>query len=200
MTRRLGIFGGTFNPPHVGHVIAALNVKNALVLDMVTLMVAGEPWQKASGGNVESPGDRLAMTHAAVDGIAGLDVGDDEVLRGGPTYTVDTLEKISQQQPDTELFTIIGADAALGLKTWHRWEEITSLSTLVIVNRDAMVLDDVNNFDAQCVVIADIEASSSEVRRRISQGQSVDHLVVPSVLEIIKQRNLYQEADEAMDN
>ncbi|MSO60308.1 MAG: nicotinate (nicotinamide) nucleotide adenylyltransferase [Ilumatobacteraceae bacterium] len=199
MTGRLGIFGGTFDPPHVGHVVAALNVRHALGLDMVTLMVAGEPWQKTSEGNVESAGDRLAMTRAAVAGISGLNAGDDEVLRSGPTYTVDTLEKILQMQPDTELFTIVGADAARGISTWHRWQDIALLSTLVVVNRDTTTLVDVNNFASEHVMIANIDVSSSEIRRRIGQGQSVDHLVSPAVLAIIKQYNLYHESNNDTD-
>ena len=192
MTQRLGIFGGTFDPPHVGHVVAALNVKHALGLDLVTLMVAGEPWQKTSEGNVESAIDRLEMTRAAIAGLPGLIAGDDEVRRQGPTFTIDTLENLSRTQPDTELFTIMGADAARSLTTWHRWQDIALLSTLVVVSRDATTPMAGNNFDGVRVMIANVDASSSDVRGRIRNGQSVDTLVAPSVIKIINERNLYR--------
>lgn len=199
VTQRLGIFGGTFDPPHVGHVVAALNVKHALGLDLVTLMVAGEPWQKTSEGNVESAVDRLEMTRAAITGVPGLIAGDDEVRRQGPTFTIETLENLSRTQPDTELFTIVGADAARSLATWHRWQDIAQLSTLVVVSRDATTSMVRNNFDCVQVMIANVDASSSDVRGRIRNGQSVDTLVAPSVIKIINERNLYRAVNDTTE-
>ena len=88
---RVGLFGGTFDPPHLGHLVTAVNVRHVLKLDLVILMVANDPWQKHGTREVASASDRLAMVQAAIDGVDGLLAGDDEITRGGPSYTADTL-------------------------------------------------------------------------------------------------------------
>lgn len=111
------MFGGTFDPVHVGHVVAASEARWALGLDRVLLVVAADPWQKR--GDVVAPAaDRLDLVRAAVDGIAGLEASDVEVARGGPSVTADTLEALGA--PGRDLVLILGADAAAGLGTWRR--------------------------------------------------------------------------------
>src|ERR1044072_6062011 len=109
MEERIGVFGGTFDPIHVAHVVSAVEARRVLSLDRVVLVPAGDPWQKR-GSVTASAADRLAMVEAAVEGIAGLDVSAIEVTHDGPSYTYRTLEAMAA--PGRELFLIVGADVA----------------------------------------------------------------------------------------
>ena len=192
--RRLGILGGTFDPPHAGHLAAALAVQTQVGLDDVVLMVANEPWQKVGDREVTPARLRFEMTDALVQGISGLRADDREIRRGGPTYTVDTLEEILAEQPDTEIFLIVGADTAQRLDTWHRASDVVSLSTIVIVNRD-----DVTNtapgflHDARVVNVSmnPVDVSSSAIRESVARGQSIDSATSSSVVSIIRDHSLY---------
>src|SRR6187549_948335 len=131
---RIGVFGGTFDPPHVGHLVAAVNVRHSLSLDRVLLMVANDPWQKSGSRCISDAADRLAMVEAAVAGVDGLEAGAAEIERGGTSYTADTLATLSSDG-SRELFLIVGSDAAAGLATWERGDEVRRLSTVVVVTR-----------------------------------------------------------------
>ena len=133
--RRVGLFGGTFDPPHVGHLVTAVNVRHALELDVVVLMVANVPWQKESSRTITPALDRLAMVEAAVADVPGLEAGRLEIDLGGPSFTADTLAALAEQTAGAELFTIVGDDAAAGLTTWERHEEVVARSTMVVVDR-----------------------------------------------------------------
>ena len=192
--RRLGILGGTFDPPHAGHLAAALAVQTQVGLDELVLMVANEPWQKVGDRQVTPAGVRLEMTEALVDGISGLRADDREISRGGPTFTVDTLEEILAEQPGTEIFLIVGADTAKRLETWHRASDVVRLSTIVIVNRD----DSTNTSseflrDARVVNVTmnPVDVSSSAIRETVARGGSIDSLTTSSVATIVRDRSLY---------
>ena len=192
--RRLGILGGTFDPPHAGHLAAALAVQTQVGLDDVVLMVANEPWQKVGDRQVTPARLRFEMTDALVQGISGLRADDREIRRGGPTFTVDTLEEILAEQPDTEIFLIVGADTANRLETWHRASDVVSLSTIVIVNRE----DSTNKapeflHDARVVNVSmnPVDVSSSAIREAIALGESIDSATSSSVESIIRDRSLY---------
>src|SRR5690606_27243253 len=118
--RRIGVFGGTFDPPHVGHLVPALFVAEALALDVVLLVVANVPWQKVGSRPISPARDRLDMVRAAVDGVDVLEASDLEIRRGGDTFTVDTIAELRAQGPDDDLVLILGSDAASGLDTWER--------------------------------------------------------------------------------
>ena len=124
--RRVGLFGGTFDPPHVGHLVTAVNVRHALELDVVILMVANVPWQKEGSRPITPAADRLAMV---------LEAGGLEIELGGPSYTADTLAALAEREPGAALFTIVGDDAAAGLTTWARYREVITRSTMVVVDR-----------------------------------------------------------------
>jgi len=192
--RRLGILGGTFDPPHAGHLAAALAVQTQVGLDDVVLMVANEPWQKVGDRQVTPARLRFEMTDALVQGISGLRAGDREIRRGGPTYTVNTLEEILAEQPDTEIFLIVGADTAQRLDTWHRASEVVSLSTIVIVNRDD-VTNTASGFlhDARVVNVSmkPVDVSSSAIRESVACGESIDSATSASVVSIIHDHSLY---------
>jgi len=192
--RRLGILGGTFDPPHAGHLAAALAVQTQLGLDDVVLMVANEPWQKVGDRQVTPANVRWEMTNALVQGNSGLRADDREIRRGGPTFTVDTLEEILVEQPGTEIFLIVGADTANRLETWHRASDVVRLSTIVIVNRD----DSTNTApgflrDAQVVNVSmnPVDVSSSAIREVVSRGESIDSATSSSVASIIRDHALY---------
>ena len=191
--RRLGLLGGTFDPPHLGHVAAARTVLTELGLDHVDLLVANDPWQKTDERTVTPAGLRLQMAEALVAGEAGLGVDDREIRRGGPTYTADTLEELRRQQPETELFLIVGSDTAERITTWHRPEVVRSLSTLIIVNRGEQKAP--QHLDGAIHVFMEpVEVSSTSIRERIARSESVDHLTVDGVLNIIQANGLYRSA------
>ena len=192
--RRLGILGGTFDPPHAGHLAAAVAVQTQVGLDELVLMVANEPWQKVGDRQVTPATVRLEMTEALVEGISGLRADDREIRRGGPTFTVDTLEEILAEQPGTEIFLIVGADTANRLETWHRASDVVRLSTIVIVNRD-----DSNNTapgflrDARVVNVSmnPVDVSSSAIREAVARAESIDSATSASVASIIRDHSLY---------
>lgn len=189
--RRIGIFGGTFDPPHIGHLVAAVEVRDALELDVVLLVVANVPWQKVGSREISAAEDRLAMVRAAVADEVGLEVSDLEIRRGGDTYTADTLADLRADEPDAELFVVVGADAAAGFTTWDRFEEVAAEATLVVVDRPgaAGALDP--RFAWVRVDIPELEVSSTELRARVAAGRSVRYLTPDAVATCIAERALY---------
>jgi nicotinate-nucleotide adenylyltransferase len=192
--KRIGLFGGTFDPPHVGHLVTAVNVRYALGLDSVVLMVANSPWQKDGTRPISPAADRLAMVEAAVAEVEGLIAGDAEIRRGGPSFTADTLQGMATCYPDAELYTIVGDDAAAGLTTWQRYDEVVALSHLVVVDRPGEQVELPAGFDWLRVEVPRLEVSSTDLRARVLDGRPLDYLVTDSVLGIIAARHLYRDA------
>jgi nicotinate-nucleotide adenylyltransferase len=189
--RRVGLFGGTFDPPHVGHLVTAVNVRHALDLDHVILMVANVPWQKEGSREITPACDRLAMVEAAVRDVPGLVPGRHEIDHGGPSYTADTLSILAAAEPDAQFFTIIGDDAAAGLRTWTRWKEVVDRSQLVVVDRPGEHVELDGDIDWIRVEVPRLEVSSTDLRARFTDGRPLDYLVTPPVLEVIRARGLY---------
>jgi nicotinate-nucleotide adenylyltransferase len=192
--RKIGIFGGTFDPIHVGHLVAAVNVRHALSLDRLLLVVANQPWQKEGSRSITPAEDRFAMVEAAVGGVRGLEASRIEIDRGGPSFTADTIEAVVAMDPGADLFTVVGADAADVLHTWERVEVIARLSTLVVVNRPGSTLR--ATLDGWRVVQTEIpalEVSSTDLRSRAQDGRPLDYLVPESVVRVIRSRDLYAE-------
>ena len=188
---RIGLFGGTFDPPHLGHLVTAVNVRHALSLDKVILMVANDPWQKSGARTVSCAADRVEMVRAAVEGIEGLEVGTEEVERGGVSYTADTLKVLAVKYPGARLFTIVGDDAATNITTWDRVDAVASSSTLVVVDRPGAPIDLPTQFDWRRVEVPRLEVSSTDLRCRVIDGRPLDYLVPDRVIEIIRKRGLY---------
>lgn len=188
---RIGLFGGTFDPPHVGHLVTAVNVAHELGLDVVLLMVANVPWQKLGTRAITPARDRLAMVEAAVRGVPRLAAGDHEIRAGGNSYTADTLAELAVEHPGAELFTILGDDAAAGLHTWERVGEIAGRSKLVVVDRPghAAALDDA--WPWIHVEVPRLEVSSTDLRERCRDGRPLDFLITDEVLAVIAARRLY---------
>lgn len=188
---RVGLFGGTFDPPHLGHLVTAVNVRFVLNLDLVVLMVANDPWQKQATREVAGAHDRLAMVRAAINGVEGLVAGDDEITRGGPSYTADTLARLGEKYPKAELFTIVGDDAAANFGSWKRADEIAKLSTLVVVDRPGSPMMPPDEFVWKRVEVPRLEVSSSDLRARFIDGRPLDYLVSEKVMHVISERGLY---------
>lgn len=189
--RRIGIFGGTFDPPHVGHLVAAVDARDVLELDEVRFVVANVPWQKVGERSITPAADRLAMVEAAVAGVPGLTASDQEIRRGGPTYTVDTLADLRASDPDAEVFVILGADAAAGFTTWERYEEVAAGAHLVVVDRPGSNPDLDPRFTWTRIDIPELEISSTELRDRVAAGRSIAFLTPPGVATCIAERGLY---------
>jgi len=191
---RIGLFGGTFDPPHVGHLVTAVNVRHALNLDIVILMVANDPWQKSGSRDVTTAQDRFAMVEAAVSVVDGVVAGRDEIDRGGPSYTADTLMALAEKHPGAELFTIVGDDAAAGLPSWTRVDQVAEYSQLVVVDRPGVAVELPTQFNWLRVESPRLEVSSTDLRSRFSDGRPLDYLVTEPVLHVIEQRGLYESA------
>jgi nicotinate-nucleotide adenylyltransferase len=191
---RIGLFGGTFDPPHVGHLVTAVNVRHALNLDIVVLMVANDPWQKSGARDVTTAEDRFAMVEAAVSVVDGVVAGRDEIDRGGPSYTADTLMALAEKHPGAELFTIVGDDAAAGLTSWTRVDQVAQYSQLVVVDRPGVAVELPKQFNWLRVESPRLEVSSTDLRSRFSDGRPLDYLVTEPVMRVIEERGLYGSA------
>jgi nicotinate-nucleotide adenylyltransferase len=186
---RLGIFGGTFDPIHLGHLVAAVNAKHALALDRVLMVVANQPWQK-SDRSLSTAEHRLALVEAAVAGAPGLEASRLEIDRGGDSYTADTLQELVGG--GRKLFLVVGADVAAELDTWERIDVVRRLATLAVVSRPGTAVPDVGpGWMVEAVEIPQLEISSSDLRARAGDGRPLDYLVPPAVINRIRQFGLY---------
>jgi nicotinate-nucleotide adenylyltransferase len=190
VSERIGVFGGTFDPVHVGHLVAAVDTRAALRLDRVLFVVAGDPWQKR-GRVVASATDRLAVVAAAVADIDGLEASDLEVQRSGASVTADTLEALAA--PDRELFLVLGADAVSNMDTWKRIDETRHLATVVVIERagDIHAEPPGAGWRFERVAIPRLDVSSTDIRDRLADGRPSDGLVPASAMQIIRERGLY---------
>ncbi|MGH9192970.1 MAG: nicotinate-nucleotide adenylyltransferase [Acidimicrobiales bacterium] len=191
---RLGIFGGTFDPPHVGHLVTAVNVRHELSLDRVLLVVAGQPWQKVGTRDMSSAEDRLAMVEAAVGDVDGLEASRIELDRRGMSYTADTLSELLGRDPTLDLYVILGSDAAVGLPGWERADEVRALSTIVVVERPGSGEGSPPlGWSWVRVEVPRLEVSSTDLRARVIDGRPLDYLLSPAVIDTIERRGLYRE-------
>jgi nicotinate-nucleotide adenylyltransferase len=190
--RRLGIFGGTFDPPHVGHLVTAVNVRHELDLDRVLLVVNDQPWQKLGSRDISAAEDRYAMVAAAVGSVEGLEASRMEIDRGGMSYTADTLASLQAEDPDRSLFVILGSDAAAGLPSWERADEVRAGATIVVVDRPgARESTPPTGWSWVRVEVPRLEVSSTDLRARVAEGRPLDYLLTPDVIATVAARGLY---------
>ena len=204
--RRIGILGGTFDPPHLGHLLIAETARVTLDLETVMFVPAGEPWLK-SGQRITPAGHRLRMVQLAVADNPGFCVSDCEIRRKGATYTVDTLRELRCGfAPDTQLYFIVGSDV---LAQFHRWKEpeaILNLCRLAVIERPGGPVEGIaalrENFsdalDAGAVVpVAGprVDFSASELRRVLACGQSTRYQIPDAVAAYIDEHKLYRAQD-----
>lgn len=188
----IGVLGGTFDPVHVGHLVAAVNVRHALDLDLVLLVVANRPWQKVGVRSVSPAEDRLAVVRAAVGDVPGVEASDLEVARRGVSYTADTLAALHGDDPDADLVLVIGADVAALLHTWERVDEVRARCRLAIVNRPGAPPPAIPpGWRADVVEIPALEVSSTDLRARVAEGRPLDYLVPDAAVREIRRRELY---------
>jgi nicotinate-nucleotide adenylyltransferase len=190
--QRIGVFGGTFDPPHIGHLAVAAECRDRLDLDRMLLVVAGEPWQKVGAREVSPAPVRLDLTAAAVEAYPGLEVCDLEVRRPGPSYTADTLEALGDRHRGAELFVLLGADAARGVPTWERVDQVIERATLVVCARDGGFGDLPSGVAWRRVTVPRIDVSSSDIRDRVAEGRSIEVLVPPAAALLIGELALYR--------
>ena len=186
---RRGILGGTFDPPHLAHLVAGETARRELDLDVVTYLPAGRPWQKA-GREVSDPRHRWEMTRLAVAGVPYFVADDREVIRDGWTYTADTLATFSA---DEDLVLILGADAAAGLPTWHQPQAVLARAHLAVMDRPGVERDEVEAAAGAVhwldTPLLGISGTLLRARRRV--GGSLRFLVPDAVLAYIESAGLY---------
>ncbi|MEU2254195.1 nicotinate-nucleotide adenylyltransferase [Nocardia xishanensis] len=197
--RKLGVMGGTFDPIHHGHLVAASEVANRFDLDEVIFVPTGQPWQKAHK-KVSPAEDRYLMTVIATASNPRFSVSRADIDRGKVTYTVDTLREMHAQYPDAELYFITGADALANILSWQDWAELFELAKFVGVSRPGYELnadhlqEHLRDLPADAVTMIEIPAlaiSSSECRRRAAENRPVWYLVPDGVVQYISKRHLY---------
>ena len=188
---RIGVFGGTFDPIHRGHVEVAAAVHDALGLDRMLVVVANEPWQKQDRP-VTPAEDRFAMVVAALADHPGLEPSRIELDRGGPSYTVDTVRELRDHVPDADIVVVVGGDVVAALDTWHEHEALRDLVTLAVVDRPgAPVVDPPPGWRYVHVPVAPIDVSSTDLRARLESGRDVEDAVPGAVIRCMSERGLY---------
>jgi nicotinate-nucleotide adenylyltransferase len=190
--RRLGVMGGTFDPPHNGHFQIAGEVAAAKQLDRVIFIPAASPWQKSEYSPAE---DRFAMTVLGAAMDPRFVVSRIELDRKGPTYTVDTMTALSELCEGAELFVILGADAAINLGTWHRIEDLLESTKFLAVQRPGFDQNELRFALAsqlEVVEVSSVDISSTQIRAAVREGRSIAELVPPAVAGYIELHHLYE--------
>ena len=198
MTRR-GLFGGTFDPPHIGHIMAAQVAYESLPLDIVEFIPAGEPPHK-NVSQVSSADVRVTLVQAAISSFPYFSLSLEEISRKGPSFTVDTLQSLQKKYASDELYWFVGGDMLADLPTWREPQKIVEIAHLVVAPRPHVDLECAvyvvrDQFPDVRLTILDmpmLDISSSWIKERLRQNRRVDPLLMPTVYELICQRELYQ--------
>jgi nicotinate-nucleotide adenylyltransferase len=193
--RRIGIYGGSFDPPHLAHLALARVARDALALDELRLMPAGQPWQKP--GLHADATQRVAMLRLLLAGEPGMAVDARELHRSGASYTVDTLRELSAEVPDAELFLVMGADQFAKLHTWHEAAELPRLATLAVAAREGQAVRPPAGWagpppEWRELPLPRTDISATEVRRQAAAGNALAPLVGEAVAGYIDNYQLYR--------
>ncbi|RZV43080.1 MAG: nicotinate (nicotinamide) nucleotide adenylyltransferase [Acidimicrobiia bacterium] len=186
---RRGILGGTFDPLHVVHLMAGEAARHLLDLDVITFITAGDPYQKHDIP-LSDRDHRWEMTQLGIDGIDYFEADDREVRRAGPSYMIDTLATFDE---DEEIFMILGADAAVGLPSWHRWEDVVDRTTVAVISRPGVAEEEVAATGAPYIWLdtPGIPISSTMLRARAEAGRSIRFFVPDAVWRYVEETGLY---------
>jgi len=189
--RRIGVMGGTFDPIHAGHLIVAAEALHALNLTQVLFVPAASPWQKRP---TESAQHRLAMVERAISGETKFGVSDVDLVRGGNTYTVDTLSDIAAGHPDAEMFLLVGTDALNAMHTWKDYERIFTQAHVVALARPGYVpsTGEAQLSGVTFLEVPSIDISSTDCRDRLKYGRPVKYMLSEPVYDYIQQHQLYR--------
>ncbi len=193
--KRIGLFGGSFDPVHDAHVALAKTALGQLKLDEVRWIPVGEPWQKTR--QLADAADREAMVRLAIAGEPRFVLDRSELRRRGPSFTLDTVREMAAAEPDAQWVLILGQDQYASLHTWRDWRELLGLVTLAIANRPGAALavnTQIARVEHQAMLLPMMDVSSTEVRRRVAAGESIAGLVPDAVAGYIDQHRLYREA------
>jgi nicotinate-nucleotide adenylyltransferase len=194
---KVGVVGGTFDPIHLGHTAMAEGARECAGLDRVLLVPAADPPHRPAA--IAPPGDRLEMSRLAVQDHPSLEVSDIELRRGGPSYTVDTLEELAAELPGAEVYLALGWDAARELPSWHEPGRVLELARLIVVTRPGYPEPDVEEIrrlglDPERVVLCRVhtpDVDATTIRERAAQGESLRGMVDPAVAMYLKEHGLY---------
>jgi len=193
MTRRVGLFGGTFDPVHQAHVALAHAALDALQLDEVRWVPTGESWHKDC--TTTPAGHREAMLRLAIAGEPRFSLSRIEIERAGPSYTLDTVRELAAAEPAIEWVLLIGGDQYAALHGWRDWRTLLSLVTLAVANRPGPARPpdpEVQGHPHRVVPLPMLDISSTEIRRRVSVGADISQLVPPQVARYIETHRLYR--------
>ncbi|RIK09001.1 MAG: nicotinate (nicotinamide) nucleotide adenylyltransferase [Acidobacteria bacterium] len=194
--RRIGIFGGTFDPPHIAHILCATTAMDEGGLDEVVLMPAGDPYQK---GAVASAEDRFAMTCLAAESSPDLSVSRMEIDRSGPSYSIETVDAFKAQSGGAEIFLIGGSDSIAGIRSWRHYERLLDEVGFVVIPRTPASVKEalaVLGTGPEVILVAglaQLDISSTDIRARVAEGLPVGHLVPSRVVNYIREHGLYQD-------
>lgn len=188
--RKVGILGGTFNPPHLGHLIIADQVKDQLGLEKILFLPSARP-PHANGKTTIEAKHRAKMVEKAIEEYPEFELDQTEIERGGKSYTFDTIKALSEQNPDIEYYFIIGADMVEDLPSWYKVEELVRLVQIVAVNRPNYSVE--TPYPLIFIDVPNIEISSSIIRQKISDHCSVKFLLPDKVLDYIESEGLYHD-------
>ncbi|MDE2371828.1 MAG: nicotinate-nucleotide adenylyltransferase [Burkholderiales bacterium] len=193
MSRRVGLFGGTFDPVHEAHVALARAARDELALDEVRWIPSGRSWQKARA--ITPAADREAMVRLAIAGEPRFSLDRIEIERPGPSYTLDTVRELAAAEADAQWLLIIGADQYAALPSWHGWQELLQRVTLAVANRPGPVRpppSELAAFPHQMVPLPMLDISSTEIRDRVRRGEAIAALVPQQVARYIETHRLYR--------
>ena len=206
----IGVFGGTFDPIHYGHLRTAFEMLEALQFDSVRFIPCGDPPHR--GATFASAEQRFRMVDAAIREQAGFSSDDRELRRGAPSYSIDTLTELRQEFPDRPLGLILGMDAFLGLTTWHRWDEILNVAHIVVAHRPGWKAPDLGVLGAllsehgthrvedlhastegriHIHAVTQLEIASTEIRQLLAAGRDPRFLMPDAVRDVIKESGVY---------
>ena len=199
--KRIGLFGGAFDPPHNAHVALAKAAVAELELDALYVIPTGLAWHKAR--TLTAPEHRLAMTQLAFSGVPAVVVDDREIKRAGPTFTIDTLHALQAEDPGAQLYLLMGADQLAAFKQWHQWQAIFEFATICVARRQDEscangLFDSENALNAKVVVLTlpQMSVSATQIRQLIASGlsenQAMGNLLDAGVASYISQHGLYQ--------
>ena len=200
---RLGIFGGAFDPPHLAHVALVQAAAAQLQLDQVRVLPTGQAWHKTRA--LSEAADRLAMTRLAFEGLPQVVVDDREILRSGPSYTVDTLRQLQAEFPQAQLYLLLGDDQRRSLASWYQIDEIGRLAIICAAGRDTAVkawsdsgpntsqpLSDAIEARIQILNMPLMPHSATDIRVLVATDQAISGLVPPAVERYIQEHHLYR--------